>query len=183
MKPISKLFFILYNLILIFIFKSFVNSQTEVSVTLNTINSDTDDTEPLLTLINTNRKLYYLYFAQKIYIYDYINNVITTRVNLSPSFQANQVTSYGFDKDYSTIFNINKDGSYYCIYVDNSNDLLSPTSYSISKDIKSVFSIGNGENDWRFVVINNYRIDFYNFLNIEQNDFTSFLAYFSILYQ
>ena len=180
MKPISKLFFILYNLILIFIFKSFVNSQKEVSVTLNTINSDTDDTEPLLTLINTNRKLYYLYFAQKIYIYDYINNVITTTVNFSPSFQANQVTSYGFDKDYSTIFNINKDGSYYCIYVDNSNDLLSPTSYSISKDIKSVFSIGNGENDWRFVVINNYRIEFYNFLNIEQNDFTSYLAYFSV---
>ena len=63
--------------------------------------------------------------------------------------------------------------------MDNSNDLLSPTSYSISKDIKSVFSIGNGENDWRFVVINNSGIEFYNFLKIEQNDFTSYLAYFS----
>ena len=72
MKPISKLFFILYNLILIFIFKSFVNSQTEVSVTLTTIDTVTDDSKPLLTLINTNRKLYYLYFVQKIYIYDYI---------------------------------------------------------------------------------------------------------------
>ena len=49
MKPISKLFFILYNLILIFIFKSFVNSQTEMSVTLTTIDSHTDDTKPLLT--------------------------------------------------------------------------------------------------------------------------------------
>ena len=72
MKPISKLFFISYNLILIFIFKSFVNSQTEVSVTLTTIDTVTDDSDPLLTLINTNRKLYYLYFVQKIYIYDYI---------------------------------------------------------------------------------------------------------------
>ena len=72
MKPISKLFFISYNLILIFIFKSFVNSQTEVSVTLTTIDTVTDDSKPLLTLINTNRKLYYLYFVQKIYIYDYI---------------------------------------------------------------------------------------------------------------
>ena len=77
MKPISKLFFILYNLILIFIFKSFVNSQTEMSVTLTTIDSHTDDTKPLLTLINTNRKLYYLYFTQKIYTYDYIDNLIT----------------------------------------------------------------------------------------------------------
>ena len=72
MKPISKLFFISYNLILIFIFKSFVNSQTEVSVSLTTIDTVTDNNEPLLTLINTNRKLYYLYFVQKIYIYDYI---------------------------------------------------------------------------------------------------------------
>ena len=68
MKPISKLFFISYNLILIFIFKSFVNSQTEVSVSLTTIDTVTDNNEPLLTLINTNRKLYYLYFVQKIYI-------------------------------------------------------------------------------------------------------------------
>ena len=63
--------------------------------------------------------------------------------------------------------------------MDNSNDLLSPISYVINKKINSVFSIYNGENDWRFVVINNYRIEFYNFLNIEQNVFTSYLAYFS----
>ena len=108
MKPISKLFFISYNLILIFIFKSFVNSQTEMSVIPTTINSHTDDTEPLLTLINTNRKLYYLYFVQKIYIYDYINNLITTTMDFSLTFQANEVLSYGFDKDFSTIFNIDK---------------------------------------------------------------------------
>ena len=65
MKPISKLFFISYNLILIFIFKSFVNSQIEVSVSLTTIDTVTDDSEPLLTLINTNRKLYYLYLCSK----------------------------------------------------------------------------------------------------------------------
>ncbi len=182
MKPISKLLFILYNLILIFIFKSFVNSQTEMSVTLTTIDSHTDDTKPLLTLINTNRKLYYLYFTQKIYTYDYINNLITTTVNLSPNFQANQVSSYGFDKDFSTIFIINKEGSYYCLYVDNSNDLLSPIFYSINKNIRSVFSIGNGENDWRFVAINDDKIEFYNFLNIQQNDFTSYLAIGEMLY-
>ena len=114
----------------------------------------------LLTLINTNRKLYYLYFAQTIYIYNYIDNLITTTVNVNPSFQANQVSSYGFDKDFSTIFNINKEGSYYCIYVDNSNDLLLPTYYTISKNIRSVFSIGNGENDWRFVVVNSGSVEF-----------------------
>ena len=52
--------------------------------------------------------------------------------------------------------------------MDNSNDLLSPISYVINKKINSVFSIYNGENDWRFVVINNYRIEFYNFLNIDK---------------
>ena len=101
-------------------------------------------------------------------------------MDFSLTFQANEVLSYGFDNDFSTIFNIDKSSSYYCIYVDNSNDLLSPISHVINKKINSVFSIYNGENDWRFVVINNYRIEFYNFLNIEQNDFTSYLAYFSV---
>ena len=104
-------------------------------------------------------------------------------MNVNPSFQANQVSSYGFDKDFSTIFNINKEGSYYCIYVDNSNDLLLPTYYTISKNIRSVFSIGNGENDWRFVVVNSGSVEFYNFLNIQQNDFNSYLASFYVMAQ
>ena len=86
-------------------------------------------------------------------------------MNLSPNFQANEALSYRFDKDFSTIFNINKKDSFYCLYVDNSNDLLSLITYEISKYIISVFSIGNGENDWRIFLINfnNNRIEFYIF--------------------
>ena len=68
MKPISKLFFILYNLILIFIFKSFVNLQTEISVTLTPIYSYRDDTEPLLTLIKQIEN-YIIYILLKKYIF------------------------------------------------------------------------------------------------------------------
>ena len=39
-------------------------------------------------------------------------------------------------------------------------------------------SIGNSENDWKFVWINNYIIEFYNYFNLLQNDFSSCLSSF-----
>lgn len=103
-----KLYIIFPSLLSYFILISYINSALENSISSSTqiaINEiQVDDIvsyfEPILFLINPNKKYYYICFPDNIIVYDYIDKLIVKTISL-PFDERFLWVTYGIDKDYS----------------------------------------------------------------------------------
>ena len=180
-----KVYIIFPSLLSYFILISYINSALENSISSSTqiaINEiQVDDIvsyfEPILFLINPNKKYYYICFPDNIIVYDYIDKLIVKTISL-PFDERFLWVTYGIDKDYSFCMILCElfDNQKYIFFIKDDTLNLNKT---FEETITDVFSIGNGENDWIFVRISTNNIYFHNFNNLDNNDFTSYLAFFN----
>ena len=155
------------NSLFYFILISYINSSTIITISDDIHFSPTEyECHPLSALIEPNN--YFLYCYEVIYIIDYITNETKTS-NGIPS-DIDSFRSFEIGKDTSMII-------LYTIYMEEMiKDDNSASGYNFEmqqNDNKfDVFSIGNIEDEWRFVIIDDTtkQIHFQNFQNAKSNN-------------
>ena len=154
------------NSIFYFILISYIYSETNITVNYIKIEPEASGGQPLATLIDPNNNLIYIYSVDRIYTINYING--------------EQDSNGGFEySDRLRTFEIGKNGTMILIYYDSivvvaikdNNQGYQSNKYN-ANNVFDVFSIGNIEDEWRFVIINDTTktIHFQNYLNAKSNN-------------
>ena len=166
------------NIILHLLLVSYSNS-IEISIEFK-IDNFYSTSLPYFSLISQQKKYYYIFLSDKIFIYNYVDNSIIS----NQIIDASDGDSIGYNNDLSSIYifsvfnNTNK-----CTNILQSDEqFTSSTGYFTRSDnliIKSIFYIGNSINDWRLVCLDTSttNVYFYDFTHFSQDD-QSYLAYF-----
>ena len=152
-----------FNSILFLILISYMNQSTIITLSDEYSYFPSEEFQtPLSAFIEPNDNLYIMYFLTKIFFFDYINNNnnVKDRLSLSPS---GIFRSFEIGKNSSiiiltsqSIYSWFKDESSYSGYQFDENNNLNNNKFD-------VFSIGNIEDEWRFVIIDtSYQIHFQN---------------------
>ena len=158
------------NSIFYFILISYINLSTNITIS-DDINFDPTENhgKPISALIEPNNNSYFIYCFEKIFIIDYINNVKKTFKGFHSYHFWHRSFEIGKNNSMITLFTIymeeiNK--------VDNSDPGYQFNEYEIINNIFDVFSIGNIEDEWRFVRIDSStkQIHFQNFQNAILNN-------------
>ena len=162
-----------FNSILFLILISYMNQSTIITLydECSYLPSEEFQT-PLSAFIEPNDNLYIMYFYTHILFFDYINNYNNVKdpLSLFSSGTSGTFRSFEIGKN-SSIIIINSQTILSCYKDDTSSD----SGYRIEENNNlnnnkfDVFSIGNIEDEWRFVIIDtSYQIHFQNLHNLKQ---------------
>ncbi len=165
------------NSILYFILISYINSSEMIEYN---VGPDTGELIPLSAFIDSNNNLYYVFFFETIFSFDYINNYYDERLTSTLSLQESEsLRSFEIGKNPSIII---LTSLRMVSMIQGDNGGYNPEEYEID-GIFDVFSIGNIEDEWRFVKLDR-KIYFQNIVDVRlrnNNYIASFDPYYYYL--
>ena len=132
---------------------------------------------PYFSLLSQQKKYYYIFLSDKIFIYNYVDNSIIS----NQIIDASDGNSIGYNNDLSSIYIFNNTNKYTNILQSN-QQFTSSSGYFTRSDylvVKSAFYVGNSINDLRLICLDTSTtyVYFYDFSHFSQDD-QSYLAYF-----